>query len=301
MRYIHTIIKKTFLAIAITGLFCAIATAQDQSQGKTEATIELSYHKKEDMTKSAIAVVKAKNNEGKFVSAKNAAVNFFVADRTGLHLIKNEKTDDKGVAIVSLQKNLPLDDSLYFTIVANIENDSLYEDVEEKVHYKDASLSLNLDPKDTARLLTIRVTETGKDGNEIPVKDAVLKIYVQRMFGIMPAIEENEISTDENGETSFAFPKNIPGDTAGIITVAVRMEDNEQFGNVENKANAYWGTMLAKEKDPFPRALWEPNAPLPLIITICTLFGGVWCVYFFIFFQMHKIKKERAEIIHQPQ
>ncbi|TSA34866.1 MAG: hypothetical protein D4R64_10800 [Porphyromonadaceae bacterium] len=291
----NSMIKITSLAIAITGLFCGIATAQDQSQalGKSEATIELSYYKKTDMSKTAVAVIKAKNNDGKFVSAKNARVNFYVMHDKEQQLLKNVNTDNNGQAVIMLQKDLPLDEDLSFTIVAKIENDNLYEDAEEQVHYKDANLTLNLNPNDTARLVTAKVTEIGKDGKEIPVKGAEVKFYVHRLFGIMPATDDNTITTDEKGEASFAFPKNIPGDTKGVIIVAARMEDNEQFGNVENKATASWGTVLAMDKDPFPRALWEPYAPLPLVITISTLFGGVWFIYFFIFFQLRKIKKEK--------
>jgi len=291
----NSIIKITSLAIAVTGLFYGIATAQDQSQtpGKSEATIELSYYKKTDMSKTAVAVIKAKNNDGKFVHAKNARINFYVMHDKQQQLLKSVNTDNNGQAIIVLQKDLPLDEDLSFTIVAKIENDNLYEDAEEQVHYKDANLTLNLNPNDTARLVTASVTEIGKDGKEIPVKGAEVKFYVQRLFGIMPAGEDNTIGTDEKGEASFAFPKNIPGDTGGVITVTVRMEDNEQFGNMENKATASWGTVLAVDKDPFPRALWEPYAPLPLVISISTLFGGVWFIYFFIFFQLRRIKKEK--------
>lgn len=289
----NSIIKRIALAITITS-FCGTTIAQDQSQakGKSEATIQLSYYKKADMSKTVVAIIKTKNNEGKFVFAKNARVNFYVMHDKEQQLLKNTNTDNKGQAIIVLQKDVPLDDSLYFTIMAKIENDNLYENAEEQVHYKDANLSINLNPHDTARLVTVKVTEIGNDGKEIPVKGAELKFCVQRLFGIMPASDDNTITTDEKGEASFAYPKNIPGDTAGVITVAARMEDNEQFGNVENKAATSWGTILAIEKNPFPRALWEPSAPLPLIITISTLFGGVWFIYFFIFLQMRKIKKE---------
>lgn len=280
----NNIINKTSLAIAITGLFSVNVTAQDQTHGKSEATIELSYYKKADMTKSALAVVKAKNDEEKFVSAKNVKVNFYVINNKEQQLIKTVSTDNKGHAIIFLQNDLPLDDSFYFTIVAKIENNNLYEDVEEKLHYKEANLALNPDLHDSTRLLTAMVTETGKDGKKIPVKDAELKFYVHRLFGIMPAAEEYIISTDEKGQASFAFPQNIPGDTAGLITVMARMEDNQQFGNVENKVNASWGIALVKEKDPFPRALWEPYAPGPLIITVSTLFGGGYGAYIFSFF-----------------
>lgn len=288
----NSIIKRIALAIFITGLFCVITNAQDQSQVKREAVIELSCYKKADKSRTAVAVITAQNKEGKFVPAKNALVNFYVMHDKEQQLLKSTNTDNKGKAIITLQKDLPLDDSLYFTIVAKIENDNLYEDASEQIHYKDANLTLNLNPEDTARIVTAKITETGKDGKEIPVKDAEVKFYVQRMFGFMPATEDNAISTDEKGEASFSFPKNIPGDTSGVITVVARMDDNKQFGNVENKANASWGIHLMVDKDPFPRALWEPYAPLPLIITISTLFGGVWAIYFFIFYQLRKIRKE---------
>ena len=69
---INSIIKRVALAISITGLFCNIIVAQDQSQaqGKSEATIELSYYKKADMSKTAVATVKIKKDK-KFLPAKN--------------------------------------------------------------------------------------------------------------------------------------------------------------------------------------------------------------------------------------
>jgi hypothetical protein len=290
----NIIIKRASVEIAIIGLFCGIVSGQDQSpaKGKSEATIELSYYKKADMSKTVVAVIKAKNNDGKFVPAKNTRVNFYVMHNKEQQKLNIVKTDNSGHANLVLQKDLPLNEDLSFTIVAKIENDSLYDDTEEQVHYKDANLILNLNPHDTARLVTVKVTEIGKDGKEIPVHGADVKFYVQRLFGVMPAAEDNTIGTDDKGEASFAYPKNIPGDTAGVITIEARMVDNEQFGNVENKAATSWGSVLAMVKDPFPRALWEPYAPLPLVITITTLFGGVWFTYFFIFFQLRKVKKE---------
>ncbi len=284
-------LKRIALAIILTGFFC-IAAAQNQlhAQEKSEATIELSYYKKADLTRTAIAVVKARKDQ-KFVPAKNARVNFYVIHDNEQQLLKSVNTDNKGKAVIVLQPDLPLNEDYSFTIVAKIENNSLYEDAEEKIHYKDASLTLNLDPHDTAQLVTARVTEIDKDGKEIPVKGAEVKFYVHRLFGIMPAAEENTITTDEKGEASFAFPKDIPGDTAGVIIVAARMEDNERFGNVENKAPASWGSKLPTERDPFPRALWEPSAPLPLLLTILIIFGGVWCTYVTILLQLRKIKR----------
>jgi 5-hydroxyisourate hydrolase-like protein (transthyretin family) len=279
------------LIVAIASLFCGIITTK--AQEKRESTIELTYYKKADMTKSAVALVTAKNNQGKFTPAKNARVSFYMQNKNEQQFLKNVYTDNKGKALIELQKEMPLDTGSAFIIVAKIENDSSYENAEEKIRFKEANINIKLYPHDTSRTATAVITEIGKDGKQIPVKDVKVNFYVQRLFGVMPATEEYTINSDENGEAVFSYPKSIPGDTAGLITIAVRMEDNEKYGNVENKANASWGTRLMVDKDPFPRALWEPYAPLPLVITISLLFGGVWITYFFVFYQMRKISKEK--------
>ena len=290
----NSIRKRTSLTITVTGLFFGMAVApyQSQAQEKSEATIALSYYKKADMSKTVVATVKAKKDK-KFVPAKNARVNFYVLNGKEAQLLKGVPTDYDGLATIELQKDLPLDTGRSFTIMAKIENDNLYEDAEEQVRYKEVNLTINLNPHDTSRIATALVTEMGKDGKEIPVKEAEVKFYVQRLFGILPAGEEYAVSTDEKGEASFTYPKGVSGDTAGAFTIAARIEDNEQFGNVENQAATSWGSILEIIKDPFPRAIWAPAAPWALIITLVVLFGGVWSTYCFIVFQLVKIKKEK--------
>jgi hypothetical protein len=287
--------KSNFIRIiplmAIACLFCYITTAQGQAKGKSEITVDLSYFKKADNSRYAIALIK-KNEDGKFVFAKNTKVDFYAVHDKQQELLKSVNTDNHGKAVIQILKDLPLDDSLYFTILAKIENNELYEDANDQVHHKDANLAMTLDPLDTSRLVTAKVTETGKNGEIKPVIGAEVKFYVQRLFGLMPVAEENGVVTDEKGEASFSYPKMMPGDTAGIITLAARIEGNEHFGNLENKTTQSWGAILPIIKEPFPRALFEPHAPLPLVITISTLFGGVWLVYFFVFYQMRKIKEE---------
>lgn len=297
-RKINTI--KQFSALTLLFYICCTVMNPLYGQTKAEVTVGLSYYMKADNTKALVALVK-KNEDGKFVFAKNTPVNFYVVQQKEQLLLKTVNTDNHGKAMIILDKDLPLDDSMFFNVVAKVENNPLFEDAQDQIHIKYASLTLSMDPKDTSKLVTARVTEKGKDGTIIPVKGAEVKFYVQRLFGFLPAAEENMVATDEKGEASFSYPKNIPGDTAGIITVAARLEDNDHYGNLENKASQSWGTVLPIIKEPFPRALFEPHAPLPLVITISTLFGGVWLVYFFIFYQLRKIKKEGMQIIkHSP-
>lgn len=271
---------------------CLLPTAYSFGQ-KSEATIALSYYKKADMSRTVVAVLKTKDENGKFVSAKNIQVNFYLKNDIEERLLQSANTGNKGEVAVILQKDLPLDTGNTFTIIAKIENDNLYENTEEQVSYKDANLIINLNPHDTSRTAIAHVTEIGENGEEIPVKDIEVKFYVQRFFGMMPAGEEYIVSTDEKGDASFAYPKGIPGDTAGTFTVVARIEDNEQLGNVENSAVTSWGTVLATIKNPFPRAVWAPRAPWSMLITLIILFGGVWITYGFIIYQLVKIKKEK--------
>jgi len=288
---------KTALVIGLIGLFFGRAEAQDQplTQEKREATIGLSYYKSALQSKTVTALIKAKNEKGKFAPAKNVLVNFYEVLNQQSQLLQGVRTNTQGEAVLVLQNNLLLDADHGFTIVAKIENDNVYEDAEEEIHYTEVNLRLDLNPNDTARLASIHVTKLVTDGKEMPVSGVEVKIYVQRLFGNMSATEENIITTDENGAGSYVFPDNIPGDTKGAFTVVAKIEDDEQYGNVENKAVTHWGIRLALNEDPFPRSLWASYAPLPLIITLTVLFGGVWFAYFFIIFQLHKIKQETIQ------
>ena len=278
----------------ICGITKTEAKEQEPAKEKSEATIGLSYYKKSDGTRTATALIKTKNKEHKFAPARNAKVNFYAAQEKTQKLLQSVNTNMKGEAILVIGKDFPLEEDKSFTIVAKIENDPLYEDAEEKVHLRDVNLTLSLNAADTGRLATARITEMDKDGNMVPVKGVELKFYVQRMFGTMPAGEGFTVSTDEKGEASFSFPKTIPGNSEGIITAMAKVEDNDQFGNIETGNSVKWGTVLAVDPNPFPRALWEPYAPLPLVLTICILFGGVWSTYAFIFIQIRKIKTEKG-------
>ncbi|MDP1726407.1 MAG: hypothetical protein Q8M15_06455 [Bacteroidota bacterium] len=286
-------LKKLGFTIAVSSILFNISTAQITEKRTT--TIQLSFYKKANISKTIVGTVKAKNEEGKFLPAINAKVNFYLVNNNAQTFLKAAYTNKAGKANIILPENLPLDTGHCFTIAAKIENDKVFEDAVEELRYKEANLELKLAPYDTSRIAKAVLKTIGKNGEVIPVQDVEIKFYVKRLFGFMPAAEDYTLATDENGEASFTYPKDIMGDTAGILTVVARIDDNELFGNMEYQAVTAWGTVLLKEKEPFPRALWEPYAPLPLIITIAVLFGGVWFTYLIIFYSLYKIKKEKSD------
>jgi hypothetical protein len=293
--HIKSIFNKIVCTFLSVTLFINISKAQDLVAAPVEKraiTMQLAFYKKADSTKIIIATVKGKSLTNKFLPLSSMKVNFYVQNKNDQVLLNRALTDANGKATIVVPMVLPLDETLNFTIFSKIENDSVYQNAEEHVHFKDANLSLVLLPKDSTQTVKAIVTEIDKNGNIIPVKGKEIKFYVKRLFGIMPAGEDFSETTDETGVATFSYPKDIKGDEAGGITLIGKIQDDEFYGNIESRAVAPWGTILAVDKNPFPRALWEPRAPFPLIITIAVLFGIVWSFYFYIVYQLRQITKE---------
>lgn len=154
-----------------------------------------------------------------------------------------------------------------------------------------AKLSLAVRDADTAWI--VRATLIGKDstGTIGPVPNASIAVSVQRLFGRMSAADESAATTDETGSAEVIMPKDIPGNAHGMLTLVARVDDNDKTGPLEAHLEGKWGRAVIASADPFPRALWEPRAPIAMIITFSILFGGVWTTYGVILKQLVTIKK----------
>lgn len=281
--------------IFAAAIFCGVSFAQAQ---KSESSIQLSFLKKTDNSKVVSALVNAKNKDKKFIPARNAHISFYSKKEKELVLITKAITDGRGKTNAILPQDIFLDADHFFDIIVKVENDSLYENAEENLHLKDVNLTIKLNQHDTARIVTAIVSETGADGDTKAIKDVPVKFYVVRLFGKMPASDDNTVNTDEKGMAVFAFPTGIPGDTAGNITIAAMIEDNDTYGTVESTSSCDFGKIVPLEKDPFPRAIWGAHAQWGMIISLSILYGGVWSSYIFMAFQLRKIKKEEESTIN---
>ena len=292
MKTFITKSKRNYFPNRISICAALLLTVSFAQAQKAVSSIQLSFSKKTDNSKIVSALVSGKNKEGKFLPAQNAHISFYIKKDKELVLVTKTTTNNAGRTNATLPKELPLDAERYFSVTVKIENDEVFEDAEEELRLKDVHLSLKLNPNDTSRTATAIVTETNADGAEQPVKEIPVNFYVQRLFGVMPAADEHSADTDDKGEAVFSYPKGIPGDTLGNMTVVAMIEDNDTYGTVECKSPCTWGKVVPLEKDPFPRAIWGAHAPWGMIITLSLLYGGVWFCYFFMFYQLRKIKKE---------
>lgn len=285
--------KILFAAVACFIFNAATAQADTTGQDKKESSIELSFYKNADLSKTISALFTTAGEDNKWVPASNVNISFYVQNNTGLTFLKSVLSNTEGAATLSLSNDLSKDAQGVYRIIARIENNSLYKDAEEQIEFKEATITLKFNPADSGRLAIALVTETGSKGEEIPVAETEVSFFIQRLFGAMPASEESVVSTDSNGEAVFSYPGDIMGDRSGKIALVVKIVDHKLFGTVETKSDAPWGMALPVEVNPFPRALWMPKAPFQLIITLLLIFGGIWATYFFIFYQLRKISKEK--------
>lgn len=282
------------IALLLTAnFFWSISYAQNElnEPEKKQATVQLSFYKNADLSKIVVANVSAKNDSAKLIFVEGVKINFYFLQPSGESFLASAITNGGGKASVRLPKNLPADTS-GITFIARLKDDKVYADTEAEGTVKDVRLVLVLSDGDTSKLITARVMEMQTDGNEKLIENVEVSFGIQRLFGIMPLDEEATVPTDDNGVATFAFPKEIKGDEKGKVVLVARIMDHELYGNVEAIAPSAWGAPLVVEKNPFPRALWEPNAPVLLIISFSIIFGGIWLTYGVVVYQISKIERK---------
>ena len=281
------LIKTVALFLAANLIF---VNSYSQATEKKPVTVQLSFYKNSDENRTVAAIASTKNDSGKLVFVPGIKINFYVLQSTGESLLASAFTDEGGKAVVQLPKNIAIDTS-GLTITARIENDKEYANAEATGVVKDARLVLSISEADSSKIIKAVVTEIQLSGEEKPLAGVEVNFGIHRAFGIMPLSGEATVTTDENGMATFTFPKNINGDENGNVILKTSITDNELYGNIEAAAKAKWGTPLVVDKNPFPRALWEPNAPILLMVVFSIIFGGIWFTYSLVIYRIAKIEK----------
>lgn len=278
-------------------LFCAGSTAFAQSGSDTtdtgiaEVSIELKYTEANNKTKILEAAVKTKV-EGSWQGANGVAVQFYRNEAAPEQLLGTVTSNDNGVARLILPEGEEKNAGPEYTYIAAIKNNERFEDTEEEITVAESAFEMTLMEEDSVRQVHISLLTTGADGQEIPVGEVEVSLFVKRMFGLLPISDDPE-TTDENGEVVAEFPADLPGDTAGNLVIIARIEDHERFGNLEFSRKINWGIPLVIDPEKDKRQLWSSraNAPVYLIVMVNSMLVGIWGVILYIVFQTYKIVK----------
>ncbi len=142
------------------------------------------------------------------------------------------------------------------------------------------------------RMIGATVTLNGQ-----PLDGARVNFFVERSFGALDLGHDDTYVSDGAAVAAVKFPEGLPGGTTGKLHIIARVVAKPPPATPFYAAGA-GDTMLpadiivVPDPDPFPRALWAPHAPIPLILTLALALGGVWTTYIFVLTQLRALRKE---------
>ncbi|MEO8148912.1 MAG: hypothetical protein ABI723_14800 [Bacteroidia bacterium] len=176
-----------------------------------------------------------------------------------------------------------------FTFLLLLVFQNLY--AQDETNSVKANITLSFSKADSINEIKALVTHVDSSNKENPAKGIEVHFFIKKSFGLLP-IEGDNTTTDENGEASVEFPKDLPGDSIGNVTVIAKVEDNDELGELETMKSVKWGKPVIIETT-HPRALWASgnNAPVSLVVIISGMVAGVWAVIVYILYQLIQIKK----------
>lgn len=129
----------------------------------------------------------------------------------------------------------------------------------------------------------------------IPLTGTDVSLFVKRYFGNLPI--GTTVKTNNEGIATLDFPKNIPGDKAGNLTISYRIND-AKYGEIDSVKTFKIGVPTNLPGLTVKRAIWnvEAKAPIWLLLTYFSIVTGVWLTILYIAFNIYRIKQAGENI-----
>lgn len=279
-------LSLVFLLIGVfslTDIIITSASAQERSR------IRLNYRKNSDESKTITSILFAGRGKN-MVYLENDTIILTASANDSTVELARVQTDAKGVGLLQIEKGyqFPTDEDGFTVIEAAFEGNGEYKASSNDLLVKDLNFDISFEVVDSVKTVSVKATETGKEGNPVPVEGLYVYVGVDRLFSILPV---GEVYSSKNGLYTLQFPDDIPGDSTGTFTVIARIEDNDFYGSVEKKASVAWGLPVSYKLKPPQRKLWTNEAPLWMIFSIFIVLTGAWFHFFLSIYKLSKIKK----------
>ncbi len=263
-----------------------------ESTGKESPRLEFTYLKKSDGSKLITATLAIFRNRITYPIA-GSEISIFLGTDTATAVVT---TNSEGKAYLLVQPGavLPVSKEGITECQAKFGGNDTLENVMSSLSVKDADLRMQLDLVDSVRTVTVWAFVPVNERDSLPLAGEPVNVYVSRMFSLLKI---GEGSFDDQGRFTLEFPADLPGDADGTLRIIARIEDNEQYANIETVRNFAWGVPSLHNPPGSHRALWTEIAPLWMIITLSILLSGVWGHYIYVIIQLILIKRESKKPI----
>ena len=253
---------------------------------KSRARISMNYFKNSE-NKSYLAI-RVLTRKERWVGVENVKIAFFLNETS----LGDQLTDKNGEIIFYLPEKFyqKIDTLSEFIFFAVLKDDPNYQDTENELTIRKAFLDIGLIDHDSIKIVEAKVLEKDSVSNDVPQEEIQIKLLVVRPFSLLPL---NEGTTDEDGKVLLEFPRDLPGDQEGVITIVVKIEDHEYYGNIEKRQSINWGIPTHVDDLTLKRSLWAAgaNAPLPLILLTNLLILVVWGFIAYMVYKIYQISK----------
>ena len=222
-----------------------------------------------------------------------AEINFYNVLDSDEVLLGKSKTSQEGTAQLAVPENQKylMDSEGNINLKAIFDGTDALDGEEEEVIVKDVFLDLNLAEIDSVKTVTVKAFFKDSIGNQIPVEDTNLNIYVDGMLSKLKIKE----GTIRDGKFEYTYDTTVPGDIDGNVTLLAMIEDNDDFGKVVQKSTANWG-VLNKKVNASAHKLWSKAGPIWMYVVLTFLLVGVWANYIYTIVNLFKIKKEGTNL-----
>ena len=273
------------------------SAATKETETKEEASLispslDFIVVQKSDNTIDLKATVKAKI-KGTFLNLRLLKITFLQVSDTTEKNLGFIITDERGKATLNVKNEaliMAKDGSLNFK--ASFAGNKQRETADGEVTVKKAQLQITPVKEDS--LLTVKVKFVAPGAADSAGKDLTIGIFVNRSFN---PLKIGEGTTDENGEVTVEIPANLPGDDKGNITLLAKIDENENYGNLEASVTQQWGIPVSDKQVDQPRALWSVHPPIWMLVTFIALMVIVWGHFLVIVYELFRLRKEEP---HQP-
>jgi hypothetical protein len=266
---------------------------EQETVEKIRPIVSLESHKNKDNSRTLIGVFKYRDPETrKFAEVKDVPLNFYVGVDSLISLGSfNTDIEGKAYCKIDLKVKLPKNEEGYITFSVEFEGNQSFKSRGSEAEVIDLDLGLSLEVVDSVKTITVKAEKILANDERVPLNEVEIPIYVKRMFS---DLKIGDVYLEE-GEGTFEFPENIPGDTLGMVQILAKLIDDEDYAYVEKSEDIDWGVVTSHHEIYHPRSLWTQVAPVWMIVTLTIMLAGVWGHYIFVIIQLIRLKRRKQE------
>lgn len=269
--------------IALVFLTC-FSSSYIYSQQKEKPRNKFEYEKSFDGSKKLSARIFVKTKLG-LTGVSGINISFTASNDSIKNDLGAATTDEDGWGYLVIDKSVTLPQTEGKTTFGLIfkGNDSLRR-LTDDLDIIDVKLALKTEEDGEVKKVTAFVT----DFQDQPVDRTKVKLYVKRLYSLLPIGEDR---TDSLGKVGFEVPGDIPGDFEGNITLVGSIERDRKYGNVEIREAINWGIPNTYTVSEEVKNLWTLSAPLWMEIAVFTVFAVVAVFFFYALYQVFMIPR----------